>query len=151
MASYVKYFQFVEDMAGKVHDLFGTAGATADTLKVVLSNTAGDVAQTLATLSQITEIAAGNGYSTGGQSVQNVGVRASGTMTVTCSTVTFTASGGTIGPFRYAIVYNDTPTSPADPLICSFDYGSALTLQNGESFVIRWNSNPTSGTLFTLA
>lgn len=48
----------------------------------------------------------------------------------------FTASGGTIGPFRYADLYNDTPTSPADPLIQFLDYGSNVTLADTETFTI---------------
>jgi len=50
--------------------------------------------------------------------------------------VTWTASGGSIGPFRYVVLYNDTQTSPADPLIAWWDYGSAVTLADGESFVV---------------
>ena len=49
---------------------------------------------------------------------------------------TWTASGGSIGPFRYAVLYNDTPTSPADPLIGWWDYGSALTLNTGQALTV---------------
>ena len=55
--------------------------------------------------------------------------QSSGTCSVAVSDPSvITASGGTIGPFRYVAFYNDTPTSPADPLICWCDYGSAITL-----------------------
>ena len=57
-----------------------------------------------------------------------------------------TASGGSVGPFRYAVIYNDTPTSPADPLICWFDYGSDITLADTETFTLDFGSS-----LFTLA
>lgn len=150
MASYVKFNQFVSDLFGKVHDLLGTAGSTSDTLKVAASNTS-PTAATDATFSQITEISAGNGYSAGGASLANVGAVSTGTFTLTATNVTWTASGGTIGPLRYLCVYNDTPTSPADPLVCYFDHGSSVTLADGESFTIKWNNGASSGTLFTAA
>ena len=141
MASFVKYQQFVEDLGNKVHDLVGTD----DTIKVALSNSAPTVA-TDATLSDASEISSGNGYTAGGDDTQNSGSESGGTLTVTGTDVTFTASGGTIGPFRYVILYNDTPTSPADPLIGYWDYGSSITLNDGESFTVDFGAS-----LFTIA
>lgn len=145
MAAYVKYDQFVEDVLQKVHDLFGTAGSGADSLKVMLSNTA-PTTSTHKVRSDATEISAGNGYTSGGVTIDNVGTRSAGTVTVVATDKTFTAAGGTIGPFRYAIVYNDTPTSPADPLVCYFDYGSAITLNDTETFTVDFGAS-----LFILA
>ena len=54
--------------------------------------------------------------------------------------ITITATGA-VGPFRYAVLYNDTPTSPADPLIGYWDYGSAITLANGETFTVDFGSS----------
>ena len=51
------------------------------------------------------------------------------------------ASGGTVGPFRYVALFNDTPTSPADPLIAFWDYGSEVTLQNGETFTVDFGAS----------
>lgn len=141
MASFNKYQQFVEDLGNKVHDLVGTN----DTLKVALTNTAPNAA-THAVLADITEISAGNGYSAGGTDAQNDGTETGGTLTVTGVDVVFTASGGTIGPFRYAVLYNDTPTSPADPLIGWWDYGSSITLADGETFTVNFGAS-----LFTIA
>lgn len=145
MATFNKYNQFVEDLANKVHDLFGTAGSGADTCKVMLSNTAPNAA-THAVRADATEIGAGNGYSSGGASITNVGTRSGGTVTVAATDVTFTASGGTIGPFRYAIIYNDTPTSPADPLVGWYDYGASITLNDTETFTVDFGAS-----LLTLA
>lgn len=57
-----------------------------------------------------------------------------------------TAAGGTIGPFRYAILYNDTAAN--DELICFYDYGSSITLQDTETFT--FDADPSTGIL-TLA
>lgn len=145
MAAYVKYNQFVEDLMNKVHDLFGTAGSGADTLKVMLSNTAPNTA-THAVRADASEIGAGNGYSSGGSSATNVGTRSTTTVTVAGTDIVFTASGGTIGPFRYAILYNDTPTSPADPLIAYWDYASSITLNDTETFTVDFGAS-----IFTLS
>lgn len=141
MATYVKYEKFIEDFANKVHDVFGTN----DTLKVALTNTAPNVS-THTVLADISEISAGNGYSAGGADAQNDGTRSGGTLSVTGVDAVFTASSGTIGPFRYAVLYNDTPTSPADPLIAYWDYGSSITLADGETFTVNF-----AATLFTMA
>jgi hypothetical protein len=151
MASYVKYEVFAgTDLPNKVHDILGTAGSGADTLKVMLSNTAPNVS-THTVRADVSELSTANGYTSGGQSTANAGVASSGTLTVTGTNVTWTASGGSIGPFQYVILYNDTPTSPADPLIAYWNYGSALTLNDGESFTVKFNNGSSSGTMFTLA
>lgn len=131
MASYVKYNVFVENLAEKVHDL------GSDTLKIMLSNTAPNVS-THTVRADVTELSAGNGYTSGGNAVTVTGSsQSSGTYSLTQSAdVTFTASGGSIGAFRYAILYNDTPTSPADPLIAYWDYGSSITLADGETLTV---------------
>lgn len=136
MAAFNKYQQFADDLANKIHDLIGTN----DTLKVLLSNTAPNAA-THAVKADASEISAGNGYTAGGEDTQNDGSESGGTVTVTGVDIVWTASGGTIGPFRYAILYNDTPSSPADPLIGWWDYGSSITLQIGETFTVDFSSS----------
>jgi hypothetical protein len=59
--------------------------------------------------------------------------------------VVITASGGTVGPFRYVVLYNDTPTSPADPLIGWWDHGSEVTLVDEQAFTTDFGAS-----LFTL-
>lgn len=150
-ATYVKYDIMAENMMAKVLDLLGvTPGTDCDILKIMLSNTAGDVAVTLQTRSQVTEIANGNGYTTGGAAVTNSGARSSGTFTLTGTKVVWTCVTAPMAQFRYVIMYDDTCASPTDPLICSWDYGSGLTLQVGETFSVRFNSSDTTGTIFTL-
>lgn len=130
MASYIKYYQFTEDLCKGVHNF--TSDATS-TLTVALSNTAGDIAQTLATLSQITQVSYTNLSSrviTGVTAEQTTG-----TVHLTGTDLVLTASGA-VATFQYVIIYNDDPTSPADPLVCCYDHGSAVTLANGETYTI---------------
>lgn len=141
MAAFNKFQNFVEDLGKGVHQLH----AAGHTLKVYLTNTAPNAA-THAVKADLAEIAAGNGYTAGGEDAQNDYTESAGTGTCTGVDITWTASGGTIGPFRYAVLYNDTPTSPADPLVGWWDYGSALTLNAGESFTVDFGAS-----LFTVA
>lgn len=148
MATYNKVNVFVEDLMNKVHDLFGTT--SADLLKIMLVNSPAPVA-TNSVKADLTEIAAGNGYTAGGADTQNDGTRATATFTLTGTKVVITASGGAIGPFRYVALYNDTPAAPADPLISWWDHGSAVTLNDGETFTVKFNNGDPTGTIFTLA
>jgi hypothetical protein len=140
MAAYNKINQFVEDLCKGVHNL--ATGA----ITIALCAAANAPVATNETLSQLTQI-----------SYTNLGTRtlASITCEQTSGTVNFiaadkvlTASGGAVAAFRYIALYNDTPTSPADPLICWYDYGSALTLADGETLTIDFDG--TNG-IFSLA
>lgn len=134
MATFAKFNAFVENLAEGVHNL-GTG-----TLKVALTNSAPSASNS--TLSDITQISAGNGYSTGGTAATiSTSAQTSGTYKLVLADVVFTASGGTIGPFRYAVLYNDTPTSPADPLIGYWDYGSSVTLADTETFTVDFSAD----------
>lgn len=136
MATFNKFNAFTEDLAEKVHNL------GADTLKVMLTNVA--PVATNAVKADLTEIAAGNGYSAGGtQAVQSSSAQTSGTYKLVLADVTFTASGGSIATFRYAVLYNSTPA--AGNLIGWWDYGTTLTLTNGNSFTVDFD--PTTGVL----
>ena len=130
MATFNKFNQFVEDRANGVHNL-GT-----DTLKFMLTNTA--PVATNSVKADITEITAGSGYTAGGSVVAiTSSTQTSGTYSlVPTADVVFTASGGSIGPFRYVVLYNDTPASPLDPLISWYDRGSSVTLLDTETFTV---------------
>lgn len=141
MAAFNKFNQFVVDVQSKVHNL------AADSLKVLLTNVA--PVATNAVKADLTEIAAGNGYTAGGNAAAFTSLtQTSGVAKlVLADPSTWTASGGSIGPFRYAVLYNDTPSSPAKPLIGWWDYGSAVTLASGEQFIV--DLDQTNG-VFTL-
>lgn len=135
MAAFNKFNQFVEDLASGVHQ---AQTGTSHTLKIYLTNATPDAAAD-AVKADLAEISSGNGYTAGGNTIGTItGAETSGTFKLVGGTdPVFTASGGSVGPFRYAVLYNDTPTSPADPLIGWWDYGSSVTLADGESFTVN--------------
>lgn len=135
MALYNKFQDFVEQLGKGVHQLH----AAGHTLKVGLTNTLPVNTNTI--YANITEISAGNGYTAGGDDAQNDYTETGGTATLTCQDITFTATGGTIGPLQYAVLYNDTPAAPVDPLIAWWDYGSSITLQDGETFKVDFGAS----------
>ena len=143
MASFNKFNQFATDLCTGKHN-FGS-----DVLYCGLSNTL--PVATNAVWADITEISAGNGYTAGGTTTANTGAGASGTYTVTGTNITWTASGGAIATFRYVVLYNHTQTSPLKPLVGWWDYGSALTLNTGDSLTVKFNSGSSSGTILTVA
>lgn len=146
MAAFNKFNCFVENVAEKKHDL------GADTLKVFLTNTAPN-ASTHTAYDGVTgttgpaEIAAGNGYTaTGNAASVTSSAQTAGTYKlVLADPATWTATGS-VGPFRYAVLYNST--SAGKELIGWWDYGSSITLASGETFKVDFD--PTSGVL-TLA
>lgn len=141
VAAFNKFNAFVRDLGSGVHNL-GTG-----VLKVALTLTA--PVATNSVLADLTQIAAGNGYTTGGTtSAGNTWTLTGGTAKLISGDVTFTATGGSMANFRYAALYNDTPTSPADALIGYWDYGSTVTLAVGESLLVDFDG--TNGIL-TLA
>lgn len=132
MASFVKFNQFVADLASGVHQL---QTGTTHVLKVALTNTAPLASNSV--LADITQVANGNGYTTGGISVGTItGTQTSGTFKLTGGTDPVWTASSAGFTARYAVLYNDTPTSPTDPLIGWWDYGSSVTLAAGETFTV---------------
>lgn len=134
MAAFNKFNSFVQELGKGSHNF------SSHTVKIMLTNTAPTA--TNAVKADLTDITAGNGYTAGGTAIGSLTwTNSSGTSTLGGANVVFTASGGSIGPFRYAAAYNDTQTSPAKPLVGWWDYGSAVTLNSGETLTVDLTSN----------
>jgi len=127
MASYNKFQGFVGYLG------LAAVNLNTDTLKVYLTNAAPSAADD-DVKTDLAEITAQNGYPAGGSDVQNTYSEASGTGTLGATDVVWTASGGSFGPFRYVVLYDDTHAN--DILIAWWDYGSSITVNAGETFTV---------------
>lgn len=131
------YQDFKEQLGKGVHNL------ASNSFKAALTNSAPS-ASAHVQLSDITQLSTGGGYTGGaggGIALTTGYTETGGTGTMTASDVTFTASGGSVGPFRYAVIYNDTASSPADALVGYLDYGTSITLADGESLTLDFGAS----------
>ncbi len=141
MATVTKFQDFSEQLIRGIHDW------DAHTFKIALSNSAPLATDTI--LSNIAQVSGNNGYTTGGTAVTGIAIsETTGTTTISGNSVTFTASGGAMGQFRYYVLYNDTAASKN--LIQFWDHGSAVNLNDGDSFQIKFN-NADPGAILSLA
>jgi hypothetical protein len=141
MATYNKFNDFTEQQ------LIGTHDWDTNVFKIMLTNSAPSAGNTVK--ADLTEISSGNGYP--GTNTTTITVTgddpSAGYTTVKGTQVVFTASGGSIGPFQYAVLYNDTAASKN--LVAWWDNASAVTLNAGDTFTVKFdNANP--GKIFTL-
>jgi len=142
MATFNKVNDFV---VNAVHNM----DLESDQVVVALSNTApGSESSDPSTdgngvLANVTEISYTNCSSR--NVTTSSSTQTSGTYKLVLADITLNASGGNVGPFRYVYLYNDTVTSPADPLIGYYDYGLSLTLNDGDSFTLDFSA--TNGAL----
>lgn len=136
MATFVFYDAFKDRMGQGDHEL------DAHTFKWALTNTAPNV-DTHDELADITEISAGNGYTAGGATLASSAwaetSAGSGIWRFTGNDTVFTASGGAIATFRYAVLYNDTVSG--DPLVGYLDNGSSVDITSGNTFTIDVGAN----------
>lgn len=126
--AFSKINSFVENLAEQKIDLSG-AGLT-----IALTNTAHTA--TWDELADLTQVA----YTNLSARVCTVSTSAqtSGTYKLVLADLTLTASG-TVGPFRYIYLYDDASTG--DKLIGYYDYGSAVTLEQGDTLLLNFDGS----------
>ena len=131
MASFTKFNSFVEAVAEKTHNL----GSDAITVALCAAANAPTAANTkLSDLTQASYTYCSSRACTISSSAQN-----SGTYRLILADLVLTATGGSVGPFRYVVLYNDTATN--DELIGYYDYGSDITLAAGETLTIDFDGS----------
>lgn len=137
-SAYNKFNQTAADIMHGLHNL-----STAAIVRVMLSNTIPTSSMTTST--DITQISSGNGYtggSLGGSSVAlTSSIQSSGTFKLVANALVFTAAGGTIGPFRYQVLYNASTAVATGPLLGWYDYGSAISLNDTETLTMTWDAS----------
>jgi|TARA_R100000479_G_C6372232_1_gene197585 hypothetical protein len=141
MASFTKVNDFVKNA---VHNM----DLESDQIAVALTNTApgsessDPTADGNGIVGNLTEISYSNCSSRNITTTSSS--QTSGTYKLVLADLTLTASG-TVGPFRYIYIFDDTVTSPADPIIGLYDYGASVTLNNGDTFTLDFS--PTNGVI----
>ena len=122
MATFNKFNAWAETMVEG-------ANLGSDQFAIALTNTAPSATNSV--IADITQISYTN------LSSRNVTTTSSsqtgGVETLVLQDLTMTASGS-VGPFRYVVLFDDTLAG--DPLVGWWDYGSSITMANGETFTV---------------
>lgn len=122
----------------------GTIDLDTHAFKVALARATYTPALTHNILSQVTQTPNGNGYTTGGVSLTSVTwTETNGLLTFDSADPSWTASGGSIIA-RYAVLYDDTTTSPVDALVayCLLDTTPAdVTIADGNTLTLQISAN----------
>ena len=131
MAAFNKFDSFIYNLG------LGNINLSTDDIRIYLTNVAPDGA-TMEDKFDLTEIAAGNGYTAGGADV--AGTWSTAGVFEGANSVQWTATGGAIAQFRYAVLFDNTPAADADKyLIGWWDYGAAVDVATGETFTVDLN------------
>lgn len=141
MAAFNKFNALVQTFAN------GTIDLATDTLKVMLTNTAPVATNSLYGDISANELASGAGYTTGGATITTTSSTQTGgveKLIIAAANPTWTATGS-MGPFRYAVLYDTTATTPLKPLLGWWDNGSSVTLTSGQTFTVTFDA--TNGVL----
>jgi hypothetical protein len=110
----------------------------SDSWKVALSN-ASAVAKT-SFVAGTDDLATGNGYTAGGNACTPITTagQTAGTYTLTLPNPAVWTASGAVGPFRYAILWDTTTSTP----VAEWDYGvGGVTLASGDTFTFAFSGN----------
>ena len=132
MATYNKFQQTVEDW------MEGVYTASTDQFTVALCTNANIPVATNSVLADLTEISYTN-LSSRNLTTSSSG-QTTGTFTQLFTDLVLTASGA-VATFRHVVIYNNTPSSPLDPVLCHYDFGSDLTLASGETLTLDFTTS----------
>ena len=136
MSAFNKFQDYQEQLHLAKHD-FSAAGHV---FKVYATNAAPS-ASLDAVKADLAEITPQFGYPAAGSDIQNTLSETGGTATVAATDVVWTAAGGSFGPLQYIPLFNETQTSPADPLVGWWDYGSSVTVLDTETFTVDFGTS----------
>lgn len=142
MASFNFFRQFKENLTKKVHDFTSDSTCTVTVALTAAANAPVNTNEVLADLTQVSYTNLSSRVITGISATET-----GGTVSLNATDLVLTASGGSVATFRYVVLYDDDPTSPADPLIGWYDIGSDVTLADGQTLTIDF----TSGKFATLS
>lgn len=142
MATNLLFAKFPLNLGGSDTAGEGPMDLLSDALKLMLSTaTDAPVQATDEVKADITsELTTANGYTAGGATLASKTYATSSLVTTfDAADVTWTITAGGV-TFRYAPLYDDTPTSPADPLILAIDTGGNQTI-SGIDLVMQFNAS----------
>ena len=142
MASFNFFRQFKENLTKKVHDFTSDSTCTVTVALTAAANAPVNTNEVLGDLTQVSYTNLSSRVITGVSATET-----GGTVSLNATDLVLTASGGSVATFRYVVLYDDDPTSPADPLIGWYDIGSDVTLADGQTLTIDF----TSGKFATLS
>ena len=130
--AYQKFNQTVEDWQEGVYT------ASTDQFIVALTTVGNAPVAANSVLADLTQVSYANLSSR--NLTTSTSSQTGGVFTQLFADLTLTASGA-VATFRFIVIYNDTPTSPADPLLCFYDFGSDITLADGDTLLIDFTTS----------
>lgn len=135
-------FQVFDKAKGRLGDAL--LALSSNTAKCYLSNTTPDKGNDIYR-SDLADIGTQNGYTTGGVTLSSVtwteqAGSPQGIWVFDSGDFSFTASGGSIGPAQYVVLYILGSGSPNEYLIGYVDYGAPFTITDGNSLNVTVSS-----------
>lgn len=120
----------------------GTIDLNSHTFKLMLTSNSYTPSAAHTVKADVTnEVSNGNGYTSGGATLSSVTFNYSGTTaTWDAADVSWTASGGSIGPIRIGVIYDDSAANDELVCYCILDTGD-ITVTNSSTFTVAFNAS----------